>query len=110
MVNFDKHMKTAKIISELQRFQIPYRLQEVPELQAWMQDQLVKVRSSDEASVQNHYRRSLLLEPRDVVVKGHKKEKEGSQDKIEVEKPEKEKTGKGFLWPHPSRDKLVASV
>ena len=65
VINFDKHMKTAKIISELQRFQIPYRFTEIPELQTWMQDQLVRVRTSDESSMQNHYRRSLILEPRD---------------------------------------------
>ena len=67
VINFDKHMKTAKIISELQRFQVPYRFAEVPELQTWMQDQLVRVRSSDESNVQNNYRRSLLLEPREQV-------------------------------------------
>ena len=65
VINFDKHMKTAKIISELQRFQIPYRFTEIPELQTWMQDQLVRVRTSVESSMQNHYRRSLILEPRD---------------------------------------------
>ena len=65
VINFDKHVKTAKIISELQRFQIPYRLAEVPELQTWMQDQLVRVRSSDQSNLQSYYRRSLLLEPRE---------------------------------------------
>ncbi|KAI9867321.1 MAG: hypothetical protein M1813_009599 [Trichoglossum hirsutum] len=65
VINFDKHMKTAKIIGELQRFQIPYRLTEVPELQEWIQAQIVRVRSSDSASVQEYYRRSLLLEPRE---------------------------------------------
>ena len=67
VINFDKHMKTAKIISELQRFQIPYRLTEVPELQTWMQDQLIRVRSNGEMSFQNYYRRSLVLEPREAV-------------------------------------------
>ena len=65
VINFDKHMKTAKIISELQRFQVPHRLTEVPELQTWVQDQLVRVRSGGEMSYQNYYRRSLILEPRD---------------------------------------------
>ncbi|KAL8829541.1 MAG: hypothetical protein Q9170_006118 [Blastenia crenularia] len=65
VINFGKHMKTAKIISELQRFQIPYRFTEVPELQTWIQDQLVRVRSSEQTNVQNYYRRSLLLEPRE---------------------------------------------
>ncbi|KAJ5570867.1 Guanine-nucleotide dissociation stimulator CDC25 [Penicillium sp. DV-2018c] len=66
VINFDKHMKTARIISELQRFQIPYRLTEVPELQAWMQNELVRVRSNGESTAQTLlYRRSLVLEPRE---------------------------------------------
>ncbi|KAI4172248.1 MAG: hypothetical protein LQ343_003683 [Gyalolechia ehrenbergii] len=71
VINFGKHMKTAKIISELQRFQIPYRFTEVPELQTWVQDQLVRVRSSEQANVQNYYRRSLLLEPRETTHRPH---------------------------------------
>lgn len=66
VINFDKHMKTAKIISDLQRFQIPYRFVEIPELQTWIQDQLVRVRSSDHSDVLSYYRRSLVLEPREV--------------------------------------------
>jgi hypothetical protein len=65
VINFDKHMKTARIISELQRFQIPYRLTEVPELQAWMQNELVRVRSNGELTAQTFYRRSLVVEPRE---------------------------------------------
>lgn len=65
VINFDKHMKTARIISELQRFQIPYRLTEVPELQTWMQNELVRVRSNGETTAQTFYRRSLVLEPRE---------------------------------------------
>ncbi len=65
VINFDKHMKTAKIIGELQRFQIPYRLVEVPELQEWIGAQIQRVRRSDDTNVQNYYRRSLLLEPRE---------------------------------------------
>ncbi|KAK5318305.1 Ras guanine nucleotide exchange factor bud5 [Exophiala xenobiotica] len=65
VINLDKHMNTAKIISDLQRFQIPYRFAEIPELQTWMQDQLVRVRSAGEKSFQMHYRRSLILEPRE---------------------------------------------
>ncbi|MCJ1389397.1 hypothetical protein MMC18_002254 [Xylographa bjoerkii] len=96
VINFDKHMKTAKIISDFQRFQISYRLQEIPELQTWMQDQLVRVRSSDDAGVQNHYRRSLLLEPREAVnpmLKVHSKDKDGSRDKIDLEK-----IARGLRW------------
>ncbi|KAI1341761.1 ras GEF [Xylariaceae sp. FL0016] len=66
VVNFDKHSKTAKIIGELQRFQIPYRLAEVPDLQEWVQAQVVRVKELDQSNVQvSYYRKSLLLEPRE---------------------------------------------
>lgn len=93
VINFDKHVKTARIISELQRFQIPYRFTEVPELQTWMQDQLVRVRSSDSSNVQNYYRRSLLLEPREQpkakVSASDLPSLNGSKEKLE-----------SFWWPH----------
>jgi hypothetical protein len=65
VINLDKHMRTARLISDLQRFQIPYRFTEVSELQTWMQDQLIRVRSAGEKNYQNHYRRSLILEPKE---------------------------------------------
>lgn len=68
VINFDKHTRTAKIIGELQRFQIPYRLIEVHELQEWLQAQIVRVKSSSEhENVQQYYRKSLLLEPRETM-------------------------------------------
>lgn len=66
VINFDKHMKTAKIIGQLQSFQVPYRLTPVLEMQDWMETQIQRVRSSDQANVQSYYRRSLLLEPREL--------------------------------------------
>ena len=84
LINFDKHMKTAKIISDLQRFQMPYRLTEVPELQIWMQDQLVRVRSMGETSLQNHYRRSLLLEPREQAGQRNSAIEGGSKDRFDL--------------------------
>lgn len=65
VINFDKHMKTAKIIGQLQSFQVPYRLAAVPEMRDWMESQINRVRESDQANVQSYYRRSLLLEPRE---------------------------------------------
>ncbi|KAH6667408.1 putative cell division control protein 25 [Halenospora varia] len=41
IINFDKHIQTAKTVGELQRFQAPYRLMEVPELQEWILAQMV---------------------------------------------------------------------
>lgn len=65
IINLDKHMKTAKVISELQRFQIACKLPPVDELQAWIHSELARVRANGEQSFQAQYRRSLLLEPRD---------------------------------------------
>jgi hypothetical protein len=69
VINFDKHTRTAKIIGDLQRFQIPYRLTESPELQEWLTAQIdiVRERESAGANAQaTNYRKSLLLEPREV--------------------------------------------
>ncbi|KAG5926119.1 hypothetical protein E4U42_003646 [Claviceps africana] len=66
VINFDKHTRTAKIVGELQRFQIPYRLVEVPDLQDWISAQIRRVREGDHGNVQvTYYRKSLLLEPRE---------------------------------------------
>lgn len=91
VINFDKHIKTARIISELQRFQIPYRFTEIPELQTWMQDQLVRVRSSDQSNVQSYYRRSLLLEPRE--------QAQRTSPSIESHQANLSEKFEMFLWP-----------
>ncbi|KAI1004147.1 hypothetical protein K3495_g4064 [Podosphaera aphanis] len=66
VINFDKHTRTAKIIGELQRFQLPYRLVEVPELKEWLQSQIARVKSYTSNEQDNQlYRKSLLLEPRE---------------------------------------------
>ena len=99
VINFDKHTRTAKIIGELQRFQIPYRLTEVPELQEWIQAQIVRVKSSSEhENVQQYYRKSLLLEPRENLqmrvspVEGHNALNLASKEKFDI-----------FAWTHSSR-------
>ncbi|KAK7417762.1 Ras guanine nucleotide exchange factor bud5 [Neonectria magnoliae] len=70
VINFDKHTRTAKIIGELQRFQIPYRLIEVPDMQDWMSAQIQRVREGDQGNVQvSYYRKSLLLEPRETALR-----------------------------------------
>ncbi|KAI0385576.1 ras GEF [Hypomontagnella monticulosa] len=70
VINFDKHTRTAKIIGELQRFQIPYKFTEVPDMQEWIQAEVTRVKESDQGNVQvNYYRKSLLLEPREPLMK-----------------------------------------
>ena len=110
VINFDKHMKIAKIISDLQRFQIPYRFAEVPGLQTWIQDQLVRVRSSDESNVQNYYRRSLLLEPRET------QQCTTRPSLIDSQTPSVSASGKdkfelfGLGWAHLSREKSATTA
>ena len=106
VINFDKHMKTAKIISELQRFQIPYRFNEIPELQTWMQDQLVRVRTADQSDVvKDYYRRSLLLEPREqqMQVKASPEPNSATSEKGS----DKFGVFSGLGWSHHSRDKMA---
>ncbi|KAI1653700.1 ras GEF [Daldinia decipiens] len=70
VINFDKHTRTAKIIGELQRFQIPYKLTEVPDMQEWIQAQVTRVKETDQGNVQvSYYRKSLLLEPRETFLR-----------------------------------------
>ncbi|KAM3072498.1 Ras guanine nucleotide exchange factor bud5 [Clarireedia jacksonii] len=102
VINFDKHTRTAKIIGELQRFQIPYRLVEVPELQEWLQAQIVRVKSSsDHENVQQYYRKSLLLEPRDTL---HAKPSPVDSAASVNSSHQREKFDL-FGWTHSSKDK-----
>ena len=70
IVNFDKHSRTAKIIGELQRFQIPYRLNDLPVMQDWIEAEVLRVKQADKnTNVQiSYYRKSLLLEPRETAI------------------------------------------
>ncbi|KAJ5712791.1 hypothetical protein N7493_009259 [Penicillium malachiteum] len=110
VINFDKHMKTARIISELQRFQIPYRLTEVPELQTWMQNELVRVRSVGELAAQSFYRRSLVLEPRESRSGASTVPQTPSESSAPPSILENAKDKFDFLsWTHPSKPKSVAT-
>lgn len=63
-INFFKFATTAKIIMDLQRFQVPYNLTAVPDMQDWIMAQIGRVRDSDEANAQNYRDRSMMLEPK----------------------------------------------
>ncbi|KAK1050075.1 Ras guanine nucleotide exchange factor bud5 [Friedmanniomyces endolithicus] len=62
VINFDKHMRKAKIISHLQKFQVRYKLRNVPEMQAWMEANMARMRVSNDQMVGNFHRRSLPVE------------------------------------------------
>ncbi|KAK5171420.1 Ras guanine nucleotide exchange factor bud5 [Saxophila tyrrhenica] len=66
VINFDKHMRMAKIISHLQKFQVAYKLTEVPELGTWIEKNLQRMREGNSAMVGHLHRRSLVVEPKDI--------------------------------------------
>ncbi|KXT06857.1 hypothetical protein AC578_7233 [Pseudocercospora eumusae] len=65
VINFDMYMRIAKIISHLQKFQVPYRLKAVPEMQTWMEVHLARMREGHDDMVGTFHRRSLTIEPKD---------------------------------------------
>lgn len=64
VINFDKHKRMAEVVSHLQKFQVPYKLRSVPEMQAWIDMHLQRMRAGNEEMVTQFHRRSLLVEPR----------------------------------------------
>ncbi|KAA1469900.1 ras GEF [Dentipellis sp. KUC8613] len=62
LLNFNKYHKMARIVQDMQRFQVPYKLKEIPEVQAYLNDAFEK--SKHHGDLQDLYRRSLLVEPK----------------------------------------------
>ncbi|KAI0300360.1 ras guanine nucleotide exchange factor domain-containing protein [Russula brevipes] len=62
LINFSKYHKMARIVQDIQRFQVPYMLKEVAETQDFLKDAFEK--SKDHGDLHDLYRRSLLVEPR----------------------------------------------
>ncbi|KAI0632025.1 ras GEF [Trametes polyzona] len=62
LINFNKYHKLARIIQDMQRFQVPYNLKEIPEVQVYLRDAFEK--SQRRGDLQDLYRRSLLVEPK----------------------------------------------
>lgn len=67
VINFDKHMRMAKIVSHVQKFQVPYNLKAVPEMQEWVQVHLERMRDGHREMVGKFHRRSLVIEPKAVL-------------------------------------------
>ncbi|KAF7729563.1 hypothetical protein EC973_004238 [Apophysomyces ossiformis] len=61
LINFDKYIKTTRVLNEIEQFQIPYRLLEVDEIQRY----LVRCLDTVEKDDQVFYTRSLKVEPRE---------------------------------------------
>lgn len=63
LINFIKYYRLARIVQDVQRFQtMPYNLQPVPEIQRYLSNVIEK--SKNTGDLQDLYRRSLVLEPR----------------------------------------------
>ncbi|KAG5638707.1 hypothetical protein H0H81_010689 [Sphagnurus paluster] len=62
LLNFNKYHKLARIIQDMQRFQVPYNLKAIPEVQEYLNVAFEK--SRHHGDLQDLYRRSLLVEPR----------------------------------------------
>ncbi|KAF5345551.1 hypothetical protein D9758_012001 [Tetrapyrgos nigripes] len=62
LLNFNKYHKLARIVQDMQRFQVPYNLKTIPEVQDFLN--FVFAKSRQKGDLQDLYRRSLLVEPK----------------------------------------------
>ncbi|KAF8895368.1 ras guanine nucleotide exchange factor domain-containing protein [Infundibulicybe gibba] len=62
LLNFNKYHKLARIVQDMQRFQVSYNLKAIPEVQEYLNDAFEK--SRHHGDLQDLYRRSLLVEPK----------------------------------------------
>lgn len=62
LINFSKYHKMARIVRDIQRFQVHYVLKEISEVQDFLNDAFE--RSKHHGDLQDLYRRSLLVEPK----------------------------------------------
>ncbi|KAJ7095770.1 ras guanine nucleotide exchange factor domain-containing protein [Mycena belliarum] len=62
LLNFNKYHKLARIVQDMQRFQVPYQLRGIPEVQEFLTGAFEKTRHHGD--LHDLYRRSLLVEPR----------------------------------------------
>ncbi|KAF7314351.1 hypothetical protein MKEN_00907700 [Mycena kentingensis (nom. inval.)] len=62
LINFNKYHKLARIVQDMQRFQVPYQLKCIDEVQEYLQGAFELAKNHGD--LQDLYRRSLLVEPR----------------------------------------------
>ncbi|KZT18442.1 ras GEF [Neolentinus lepideus HHB14362 ss-1] len=62
LLNFNKYHKLHRIVQDMVRFQVPYSLKEITEAQEYLHAAFERSKSSGD--LQDLYRRSLLVEPR----------------------------------------------
>ncbi|EPQ54463.1 ras GEF [Gloeophyllum trabeum ATCC 11539] len=62
LLNFNKYHKLHRIVQDMVRFQVPYNLKDIPEAQEYLHAAFERSKSTGD--LQDLYRRSLLVEPR----------------------------------------------
>ncbi|KAI6106332.1 ras guanine nucleotide exchange factor domain-containing protein [Pisolithus croceorrhizus] len=62
LLNFNKYHKLARIVQDMQRFQVPYNLKQIPEVQEYLS--VAFENSKHHGDLEDLYRRSLLVEPK----------------------------------------------
>ncbi|KAM6494238.1 cell division control protein 25 [Amanita muscaria] len=62
LLNFNKYHKLARIVQDMQRFQVQYNFKAIPEVQEYLNSCFDNARSHGD--LQDLYRRSLLVEPK----------------------------------------------
>ncbi|KAF8645231.1 hypothetical protein AX16_008058 [Volvariella volvacea WC 439] len=62
LINFNRYHKLARIVQDMQRFQVPYRLVVIPEVQEYLNASFEKAKHHGD--LEDLYRRSLQVEPR----------------------------------------------
>jgi len=83
LINMDRYFRISAVILDLQRFQVPYTLLEVPEMQSLLKSVLANLSSSNGIdSAQDLYQRSKALEPRpsEATLSGRVRENKGGLD------------------------------
>ncbi|KAI8908144.1 ras guanine nucleotide exchange factor domain-containing protein [Powellomyces hirtus] len=80
LINIDKYIKICRIIQEVQRFQSPYMLTEVPELRNWLEREMLQ---AAQKGVNELYRISLVVEPRENEVEEAQREMEAKIKMLE---------------------------
>lgn len=64
VINFDRHERTARIIGEVESFQVPVRIGPVPELQRWLLSEMNRSFLFVSKDHNTLWRRSCQLEPK----------------------------------------------
>lgn len=100
VINFDKYTRMAKIVTQIQRFQVPYRFHAVPEMQTWLEAYLKRMREANAEIVGSFHRRSLILEPRQTVEAKKQGDAEVSEERPKTAPVEKDPSRMDLFWKH----------